>query len=550
MNVSDLLVRALEVEGVRYIFGIPGEENEDFMFSLKHSSIEFVTCRHEQGAAFIANIWGRLSGQPGVCLATLGPGATNLITGLADAQLDMTPVVAITGQGGLDRMHHQSHQMIDIMAMFKPITKFNSSIHAPAVTAEVVRKAFRVALLQKPGVTHIELPEDVAAMPVALTQLPLAVNHPANALAETASIEQAAQHIRHAQRPLIIAGNGAIRDAASTALAQLVDTTGIPVVATFMGKGAVSDQREESLLSIGQGGLRDYVMAAVDAADLVLTIGYDIGEYAPQHWNPKADKPIIHADFTPAEVYTHYQPQLELVGDLSATVAVLAAELAGLRCDTRWYAPVRQRILADIASYDLADTDALTIPGTLNIIRMLLPEQSTLISDVGSHKLWIARNWPTYCANGCIISNGLASMGMALPGGIAAALHDPSRPVVSIMGDGGFLMNVQELETAKRLGIACTFVIVTDDEFGLIRWNQDRHHGEHFGTELHNPDFAALAESFGVRAYTPQSPAQLSKQMGASIAARELAVFVVAVDASVNRALDHKLEAYWQETTP
>lgn len=547
MTVSDLLVRALETEGVRYIFGIPGEENEDLMFSLKDSPIEFIACRHEQGAAFIANIWGRLSGTPGVCLATLGPGATNLITGLADAQLDMAPVVAITGQGGLTRLHHQSHQMIDIVTMFKPITKWNTSIHTPAITAEVVRKAFRLAVAEKPGVTHIELPEDIAAMDAGDEQIPLTPNQPANATADPDSIKQAVQRIKQAKRPLIIAGNGAIRDAASAALCQLVDATGIPVTGTFMGKGALPDSRPESLLSMGQGGLRDYVMEAVDAADLVLTIGYDIGEYAPQHWNPNGDKVIIHADFTPAEVYAHYQPEIELVGDISSTVEALAAGLAEQQYDRDWYASTRQRILDDIASYDLQEGDAFTIPGTLNLIRAALPDDSVMISDVGSHKLWIARNWPTYCPHGCLISNGLASMAMALPGGIAAALHNPDRPVVSVMGDGGFMMNMQELETAKRLGIACTYVIVDDNQFGLIRWNQDRHHGAHYGTDLDNPDFVALVESFGIRAYAPDSVSALREQLAASIKAHELAVFVVPVDASVNRELDHKLEQYWSQ---
>lgn len=547
MTVSDLLVRALETEGVRYIFGIPGEENEDFMFSLKESKIEFVVCRHEQGAAFIANIWGRLSGTPGVCLATLGPGATNLITGLADAQLDMAPVVAITGQGGLTRLHHQSHQMIDIVTMFKPITKWNASIHIPAITAEVVRKAFNLAAAEKPGVTHIELPEDVAALDAGDEQVPLRPIKTANATADPGSIEQAAQRLKRAKRPLIVAGNGAIRDRASAALCKLVAATGIPVAATFMGKGALPDNRPESLLSMGQGGLRDYVMAAVEAADLVLTIGYDIGEYAPQHWNPDGDKAIIHADFTPAEVYTHYRPVLELVGDLSSTVEALTAELTGQQYDRDWYAPIRQRILDDIASYDLQEGDAFTIPGVLNLIRSALPDESVMISDVGSHKLWIARNWLTHCPNGCLISNGLASMAVALPGGIAAALHDPDRPVVSVMGDGGFMMNMQELETAKRLNIACTYVIVTDNQFGLIRWNQDRHRGDHYGTDLSNPDFPALVESFGIRAYAPDTVSALREQLNASIAARELAVFVVPVDPAVNRELDHKLARYWKE---
>ncbi|HET6654901.1 MAG TPA: thiamine pyrophosphate-binding protein, partial [Gammaproteobacteria bacterium] len=294
MKVSDLLVRCLENEGVRYVFGVPGEETEDLMFSLETSSIKFVPCRHEQGAAFIANIWGRITGEAGVCLSTLGPGATNLITGLADAQLDMAPVVAITAQGGLDRMHNQSHQMLDIVSMFKPIVKWNASIHSERVVTEVVRKAFKLAELQKPGVTHLELPEDVAALEVSGFE-PIAPGKVLRADPDMEAIGQALDVLTNAKRPLIIAGNGAIREKCSTALTELVDHFGIPVAATFMGKGAVSDHNDESLLSIGLS-FKDFVLEAVEQADVVVTIGYDIGEYAPQKWNANNDKTIIHLD--------------------------------------------------------------------------------------------------------------------------------------------------------------------------------------------------------------------------------------------------------------
>lgn len=544
MNVAEWLVRCLEAENVRVIFGIPGEENEDLMFALESSSIRFVPCRHEQGAAFIANLWGRLSGEPGVCLATLGPGATNLITGLADAQLDQAPVVAITGQGGLARLHHQSHQMIDVVQMFKPITKWNASIHTPEITAEVVRKAFKLATADKPGVTHIELPEDIAAIEVGdaaalLPQRTLPPQVPAVALA------RAVELLAAAQRPLILAGNGAL--AASAALSRLAERARIPVLGTFMGKGALSDRSPQSLLALGLG-FRDYVMEAMDAADVVLAVGYDIGEMPPQRWNPRGDKRIVHLDTQPAEVYSEYQPAVEAIGEIAPALQALDAALASRRWDDdSWYAPVRQRILDDIAGYTLADGDAFTVPGTLNLIRRHLADDGLLISDVGSHKLWIARNFPTYVANGCIISNGLASMALALPGGIAAALLAPQRQVVAMMGDGGFLMNLQELETARRLGVTCTYVLVTDNEFGLIRWNQDRHRGHHFGTDLQNPDFGALAAAFGVRAYTPQSVAELDAQLAEAIAARELNLVVVPVDAAVNLQLNDKLKHYWKE---
>lgn len=543
MNVAEWLVRCLEAEQVRYIFGIPGEENEDLMFALEHSSIRFVPCRHEQGAAFIANIWGRLSGEPGVCLATLGPGATNLITGLADAQLDQAPVVAITGQGGLSRLNHQSHQMIDIVEMFRPITKWNASIHTPEITAGVVRKAFKLATAAKPGVTHIELPEDIAALDVGERDALLPQRTPSSR-ADARVLAQAATLLRKADRPLILAGNGALP--ASAVLTRLAEKARIPVAATFMGKGVLSDRSPQSLLALGQG-FRDYVMDAVDAADVVLAVGYDIGEMPPQRWNPDASKTILHLDTMPAEVYAEYQPQVEAVGDVAASLETLSEALADSQWSDGWYAPVRRRILDDIASYDLADGDAFTIPGTLNLIRRHLSDDGLLISDVGSHKMWIARNFPTYCADGCVISNGLASMALALPGGIAASLLEPQRQVVSVMGDGGFMMNVQELETAHRLGVTCTFVIVTDNDFGLIRWNQERHRGHSFGTALQNPDFAALASAFDIKAYTPQTVAELDAQLRQAITTQELNVVVVPVDAAVNNGLIAKLDHYWQE---
>jgi acetolactate synthase-1/2/3 large subunit len=547
MKVSDLLVQCLEREGVEYIFGLPGEENEDLLFSLAPSSIKFIPCRHEQGAAFIANIWGRLTGRAGVCLSTLGPGATNLITGLADAHLDTAPVVAITAQGGLDRLHNQSHQVLDIVNMFRPIVKWNTSIYSPEIVTGVVRKAFKLAQAEKPGVTHLELPEDVAGAEVKEALAPLAPNEVMRANPDRRAIARAAKLLERAERPLIIAGNGAIRDLCSQRLARLAERWGIPVVSTFMGKGAISDHRDESLLTIGLG-FKDYVLEAVEAADLVLTIGYDIAEYAPQAWNPEHKKRIVHIDFVPAEIYTHYVPEVEVIGDISAALDDLTAALeqTDASYDRDWYRPIRRRILDDIASYNLNEGEEFTIPGILNVIRDSLDDDGLLISDVGSHKMWIARNFPTYRANGCIITNGLASMGMALPGGIAASLVDRQRQVVAVMGDGGFLMNSQELETAVRLGVGFTIVIVNDNDYGLIKWKQDMSRGKSFGTEIGNPDFKAYAESFGIEAYHPQSLRELKDQMAEAIQSSDLTVVVAQVAPRVNNELVSKLNTYWE----
>jgi acetolactate synthase-1/2/3 large subunit len=541
MKCSDLFVKCLENEGVRFVFGLPGEEIEDLLFSLEKSSIQFVPTRHEQGAAFMADAWGRLTGKAGVCLSTLGPGATNLLTGVADANLDKSPVVAITGQAGLHRIHKESHQYLDVVSMFRPITKWAASVSTPETVAEIVRKAFKVAESEKPGAAHIELPEDIAGMDTEGAPIPVVpVRRPdpdTKALHDTVSL------LKNAKRPLIIAGNGAVRKDASHELSRFIQKRCVPLVNTFMGQGALSDKSPYSLLTIGLG-FRDIVMDAVEKADLIIAVGYDIAEYSPDKWNPKKDKTIIHIDFTPAEVYSHYQPSVEIVADISATFRELNKLLGDkLVCDTGWFMPVRRRILADLQSYELKNGQSFTIPGVLNILRDLMKDEDLLISDVGSHKMWIARNFPVNSPNGCLISNGLASMGFALPGAVAAALENSKRRVVAAMGDGGFMMNSQELETAKRLGVSFTTIIFNDNDYGLISWKQRMGRGRSTGTRITNPDFKKYAESFGVRGYRPNTVDELKRQLKEAIYSRELSVVEIQVDPSVNLKLAEKLKA-------
>lgn len=548
MKVAELFVKCLENEGVKYVFGLPGEENEDLLFALEDSSIRFVPCRHEQGAAFIANVWGRLTGDAGVCLSTLGPGATNLLTGIADANLDKAPVVAITAQAGLSRLHHESHQYIDIVNMFKPITKWNTAISSPEAVSEVVRKAFKIAEFEKPGATHIELSEDLAKEEVRKNTVPLPRKRVRRPAPDFQAVKSAVKLLKNAKRPIIIAGNGAIRKLASKNLTLFSEKYDIPVTSTFMGKGAVSGRREQSLLCIGLG-FRDYVMEAVEGADLILAVGYDIAEYDPEKFNPRGDKKIIHIDFLPAEVYSHYKPAVEIVGDISSSLweLIWGLEKDGPEFDSGWYVPVRRRILDDIKEYELKDGDPFTIPGTLNIIREFLDDHGLLISDVGSHKIWIARNFPTYCSNGCIISNGLASMGISLPGAIAASLIDPKRQVVAAMGDGGFLMNSQELETAVRLGARFTTVVFNDFDYGLVSWKQYLSRGKSVCTAIGNPDFKAYAESFGIKGYRPENLSELRSQLKTALTSRELCLVEVRVDTGVNNEIVEKLDKYWRE---
>ncbi len=542
MKASDLLVKCLENEGVRYVFGVPGEENEDLLFSLANSSIQFIPTRHEQGAAFMADVWGRLTGQAGVCLSTLGPGATNLVTGVADAQLDKAPLVAITGQGSSRRLHKESHQLIDIVNLFKPITKWNTSINQAEIIPEVVRKAFKLAEVEKPGATHFELPEDIAKTEV--ESAPIPKRRVRRSAPDYKALREAFNIIKASSRPLIIAGNGAIRKLAAKHLRAFVGQTKIPVVATFMGKGAVSDESPQSLFTLGYKD-KDYAQAAIAQADCLITVGYDIAEHAPDKWNPNHNKKIIHIDFTPAEVYNFYQPSVEIVSDVSATLWELNNMFAreAIAFDSAWYGPIRQAVLDDLAGYNLASQAPFTIPALLPLIREHMRPEDILLSDVGSHKIWIARNYPTFEPHTCLVSNGLASMGIALPGAIAAKLANPDKRIVAIMGDGGFMMNSQEIETAKRLGLGFTIIVLNDNDYGLISWKQREHRGQAAGTALTNPDFKKYAESFGIAGYRPETADDLRQTLSKVIASQELSLIEIPVDSSVNLELNKKLNA-------
>ncbi len=544
MKVSDCLVKCLENEGVEYVFGVPGEENEDLLFSLRDSDIEFVPTRHEQGAAFIANVWGRLTGDAGVCMATLGPGASNLLTGIADANLDKSPVVAITGQGDLERLHQESHQYLDVVNMFKPITEWNAAISHPEIASEVVRKAFKIAEQEKPSATHIELSEDVAKEENATpTMDSRKVRRPS---LDDKALDEAVDLLENAEKPLILAGNGAIRSRCSKCLRSFVEEFDLPVAHTFMGKGAVDDRDSHSLLAVGLG-FKDYVIEAFEEADLVLCVGYDIAEYDPESWNPDGETTIVHLDFESAEVFFHYNPEVELIGDVATGISSLRERLADrtIEYESDWYGPYRERILEDLESYTLESEDCLTIPGVLNELREAMNPEDLMISDVGSHKMWIARNFRTYEPNGCIISNGMASMGISLPGGIAGTMTDPDRNVVSAMGDGGFLMNSQELETARRTGADFTCLVFRDDDYGLISWKQKMHRGESVSTQFSNPNLQKYADSFDIPAYRYETADELKNGLEHAVTGDELNLVEVPISTHVNDELTEKLESYF-----
>jgi len=501
MKASDLLVQCLEHEEVRYVFGLPGEEILDILDSLLDSRITFIPTRHEQGAAFMADAYGRLTGRAGVCLATLGPGATNLATGVADANLDRAPLVAITGQAGRDRIHKESHQRVDIVEHLRPLTKWNTRVETSAVIPEVIRKAFKLAESEKPGACHVEVPEDVARE--AADGAPLSTERARRPSPDRQALETAARLIEAASFPLIFAGNGVIRGRASGELREFARAHGIPVAHTFMAKGSMPYDDDLCLLSVGLQA-RDYISCGFDKADLIIAVGYDPVEYAPKFWNPDRKKPIVHIDFTPAEVDSFYQPAVEVVADVREAIELLGGLVKGQK-DPTPYLTLRRFILAELA--EGADDDAFPLKPQriLRDLRAQMGREDILISDVGTHKLWIARTFPAYEPNTVLISNGYAAMGFALPAAIAAKLVHPERKVVAVSGDGGFLMNSQELETARRLGLAIVNVVFRDGGYNLIQWKQQTHLGRESGVKFGNPDFVALAGAFGAKGYRVDS---------------------------------------------
>jgi acetolactate synthase-1/2/3 large subunit len=526
MNAADLLVESLEVEGVEYVFGLPGEELEDILFSLRDSTISFVPVRHEQGAAFMADVHGRLTGDAGVCLGTLGPGATNLLTGVADAHLDKSPVVAVTGQGGLERLHKESHQNLDVVGLFEPITKWNTRVSDPEIVNESVRKAFKLAEHEKPGATHLEFPEDIAAEDTERRPLP-SRNRVRRPSPDGEAIKRAAALLADADRPIVLAGNGGIRTRSSERLRSFVEETDIPVVGTYMGKGAVSDADDHSLLTLDSGG-DEQAASAIERADVVLAVGYDIAEHDPENWNPGGEKRVIHLDFEPAEVYEHYNPQVEVVSDVSAGLRAIQQEETTIETDTEWCAELRESILADVTRRPEAG-EAFTVRRTLPLLREAMADDDVLLSDTGSHKMAIAQNFPTYEPNTCIISNGLATMGISVPGAVAADLAVES-DVVAATGDGGFLMNAAEIETATRLGCGFTILLFNDDDYGLISEKQEDHRGESTGTLLENPDFVDFAGSFGIDAYRPESWDELGETLESVVPSDGMALVEVPVE--------------------
>jgi acetolactate synthase I/II/III large subunit len=543
MKASDLFVKCLETEGIEYIFGVPGEENADFMMSLEDSeSIKFILTRHEQGASFMAEIYGRLTGNPAGCLGTLGPGATNLITGVADANMDRAPMLVLTGQGATSRLHKESHQVMDVGGMFAPVTKWAETVRQPNTIPEVIRKAIRVARSEKPGAVHIELAEDIAKAET--TSEPIRPFRFRRPVPDDKIVNAAFKLISQAKNPVILAGNGCIRRRASKQLRQFCEQTGIGVISTFMAKGAVDMDSDFCLYTVGLGN-KDRMNLVLDEADLVITLGFDMVEYHPSLWNPDGNKRIIHADFLPAEVDEKYLPEVEVVGDLAHFLWMLnerTSAAGGLQFDLANQLAARNAMTLDLQEYKDDKTVGTIRPQkALFDARAVLGPNDILLSDVGAHKMWIARHYHCHEPNTCLIPNGFCSMGFALPGAIAAALVYPDRKILGISGDAGFLMNVQEMETANRLGTNLVMMVWEDNEYGLIAWKQQNEFGKHTDLSFGNPEWMGLAKSFGWGGHRCNNSADLHKTLEDAFSEAGPSLVVIPIDYRENQLLTKKL---------
>ena len=498
-NAADLLVECLQEEGVEYIFGIPGEENLAVMNAIDQSPIKFITTRHEQGAAFMADVYGRLTGKAGVCLATLGPGATNLVTGVADADSDGAPLVAITGQVGTERMHITGHQFLDLTKMFEPITKRTKMVVRPDTVGEIVRLAFKYAESEKPGATHIDMPVNVAKMPVPEGEKPLHKKTAPKEYAELDTVQDAAGMIFQAKNPVILAGSGVVRGHASKELTEFATKLKIPVINTMMAKGVIPFDNPYSMWTIGIPQ-KDYQNKIMEEADLVIAVGYDIVEYAPAKWNPEGKIDIVHVDMRPAHINKLYQPEVEVVGDI-ADALVQIGRRTSRRQEPERALEIKRMMVEEHESYASDDSFPMKPQRILNDVRKVMGREDIVISDVGAHKMWVARHYNCYEPNTCIISNGFATMGISVPGAIGAKLVHPEKKILAVCGDGGFMMNCQEFETALRAKTPFVTLIFNDSSYGLIKWKQMDQYGKSCCVDFTNPDFVKFAESMGAIGY-------------------------------------------------
>lgn len=541
MKASDLLVKALEAEGVEYIFGIPGEENLDLLESLRNSNIRLIITRHEQAAGFMAATYGRLTGRAGVCLSTLGPGATNFVTAAAYAQLGAMPMIMITGQKPIKKSKQGHFQIVDVVGMMKPLTKFAKQIVSAHAIPSTVREAFRVADEERPGAVHLELPEDIAAEETEATVLP--INRTRRAVAEAKAIAQAVHMISAAKHPLILVGAGANRKLVSKTLGEFITKTGIPFFTTQMGKGVI-DERHPLYLGTAALSANDFLHCAIERADLIINVGHDVVEKPPFIMKPDGAK-VIHLNFLSAKVDEVYFPTLEVIGDIGNALWQITEQL---QPQSHWDFAYFQKVKAQLDAHlqrDVADERFPIIPQRIVAeVRAALPSDGILTLDNGMYKLWFARYYPAYERNTILLDNALATMGAGLPSAMAAALLNRDKKIIAVCGDGGFMMNSQELETAVRLGLNITVLILNDSGYGMIKWKQDAGGFSSFGLDFGNPDFVKYAEAYGAHGHRVTQTNELRALLQKTLTTPGVHLIDVPIDYSENeRILTSELQS-------
>ncbi len=531
MNTALAMVKSLEAEGIKYIFGVPGEENLDVLNAIKDSSITFVVTRHEQASAFMAATIGRLTGIPAVALSTLGPGATNLVTGAAYAQLGAMPLIMITGQKPIRHSKQGAFQIIDVVDMMTPITKFSKQVVEGSMIASTVREAFRIATEERPGAVHIEVPEDIAGGEITYKPLPVSLTR--RPVAEEKSIRQVVELLRKATRPIIIVGAGANRKRTSKMLTQLVEAYNIPFVPTQMGKGVISEALPQYA---GTAALSsdDYVHDTIDQADLVINIGHELVEKPP--FIMTGDRPVVHINFDSASVNDIYYPQCEVVGDIANAIWQIKEALQHVdvsHWDTTYHEAAKNKLNNAFAS-DIASAETLTPQVLVTATRSLIADDGIVALDNGMYKIWFARHYETYHENTLLLDNALATMGAGLPSAMAAKMIYPDRQVVAIAGDGGFMMNSQELETAVRLKQDLVVIILNDNSYQMIRWKQNGMGMEDYGLQFNNPDFVLYAQSYGAHGHRATTLAEYKSTLANALESGGVHVIDVAIDYSSN----------------
>jgi acetolactate synthase-1/2/3 large subunit len=538
-NVAQLLVSCLENEGVEFVFGLPGEENLHVIDAIASSSIRFITTRDERGAAFMADTYGALTGKAGVCLSTLGPGAINLLLGVANAQLDSHPLVALTAQAGLDRLYKESHQVVDLVSLFRPVTKWGDLVTLPGSAPELIRKAFKQAQTERPGATFVILPEDVAERPAEGEPLP--VNVPRDPSPSVDQVHRAAHVLAQAKHPVVLAGAGVARDQAVASLLRFSERLQVPVATTFLGKGVFPDDHPNALGTIGFM-VKDYANFGFDRADVVVAVGYDLVEFAPSRWNPGRDKQIVHVHRTVAEVDAHYTLAVGLQGSIGETLDEIAAE-RDLHPVVGGVPPVKKLVREELERGATDEAFPLSPARIVADIREAMGREDIVLCDTGAAKMWMARLYPTYAPNTCLISNGLATMAFALPGAFAAKLAFPDRKVLAAVGDGAFLMSAAEIETAVREQVPIVILVWVDGGYGLIGWKQDLHFGRRAAVSFNNPDFVRFAESFGARGYAIRAAGELLPTLRKALDDDAVSVIACPVDYRENARLVERLGA-------